>query len=1336
MPGLHFDITGDNSNFLRKLEEACNGVSTTSKKIEESGMSIEQLYGRMTSAAAGFGVALSSKEIVSNVVRIRGEFQQLEVAFNTMLGSKKQANTLMGQLVNTAAKTPFDLQGVANGAKQLLAYGTSAEDVNDTLIRLGDIAAGLSIPLNDLVWLYGTTMTQGRLFTQDLRQFQGRGIPLADELAKQFGVAKDKVGELVTAGKVGFPEVQKAIESMTNEGGKFGGLMEAQSKTITGQISNIEDAIDTMYNNIGKSSEGFINDALYGVSYLVENYEEIGKIVLELVGTYGAYKAVLITITALQRVNSAVVAQAAVEQQFAALAGHKLSNAQALAAAKTKLLTIAHQGLVRSLKAAGSALVANPYIIAAAAIAGMSLAIYKVVTAESEFDKATKRLNEANSDVEKSLASEVSKLTSLERKLSEAKRGTEEYNRIKKSIVDNYGQYHKGLDEEIERVGNLSTVYGQLVEKMRLSIGQRKFEAFFKAEQENLDKVIGEKLDKAYDTLIEKYGNDKGAKLYQQVFDYAIRGTSMSADTWKQLGEATFNEWGFNNSPVGFAVRGVSSLVGDMNQVTQASSKALDDFKVKYQMTEQDIENILSGSSISEGNIDLSTISKEISDAIKKMATLKQELADLRSGKTTVEAGKTVQSVIEEKTKELKATEDALSILTGKDKSSDKKLDDEQKKQLEKQKSINKELLDLRLKNQQEEINLMADGAEKKIAQINLDYDNEIAAILAKEKEWKDAQGGKLTKEQTKEVHFALTAAWVKREKSTGLVSNEQLELEKRMMNEYLAAYGDYQEKRKAITEKYNDLIAKATTEGERLSLGEEMKKALATADDEAQKKTSVITRLFSDMSKKTAKDIRAIADEAEDFLSFLENGEYSSDNAFGISKEQFDILRKSPDQLKYIKDEIANVNKEADQCETSFNKVSNGLKKVFSAGDDTKALKEGLEDINQGMNEIIQSGQFLADTFSKLGDSFGGAFSGIADGLNVVMGAMSSAMDGAKAGAMFGPIGSAAGAAIGVVTSLAGAIAKIHDKKNEKRIERLQSQIETLDKSYEALDKAINKAYSNDASNLIDQQNKLLEQQKVLIQNQIKEEQDKKKTDNDRIKDWQNQIDEINNAIADNKEAGKDAIFGSDIKSAIEDFANAYADAWSAGEDKAESAKDLVKKMVKNMIQESIKAAASDPMKAIREKLLEFWADDYISDWEQDYLDKEAQKLVDDLDKQFGWADKYMKDEEKKKDGVSGQLQAAMTEGTASQLVGLWNSTAIDMRELKLIYTKTGETVSSILSDVRDIVKQNVLIEQNTRRGADNTDGLIDELQAGFSSLDRRLSNIERNTKTSNSRG
>jgi tape measure domain-containing protein len=153
------------------------------------------------------------KDFITHVATVRGEFQQLEIAFKTMLGSAGQADVLMTQLVKTAATTPFGLKDIGQAAKQLLAYGVAANDVNSTLIRLGDIAAGLSIPINDLAYLYGTTMVQGRLYTQDLNQFLGRGIPLMEELAKQFGVAENQVKQLVEDGKVGFPEVQKALRT-------------------------------------------------------------------------------------------------------------------------------------------------------------------------------------------------------------------------------------------------------------------------------------------------------------------------------------------------------------------------------------------------------------------------------------------------------------------------------------------------------------------------------------------------------------------------------------------------------------------------------------------------------------------------------------------------------------------------------------------------------------------------------------------------------------------------------------------------------------------------------------------------------------------------------------------------------------------------------------------------------------------------------------------------------------------------------------------------------------------------------------------------------------------
>ena len=641
-------------------------------------------------------------------------------------------------------------------------------------------------------------------------------------------------------------------------------------------------------------------------------------------------------------------------------------------------------------------------------------------------------------------------------------------------------------------------------------------------------------------------------------------------------------------------------------------------------------------------------------------------------------------------------------------------------KELEKQKKLQKELLSLRCQNQQSEIDLMKEGSDKKIAQLNLDYDRELDTIRAREKEWREAQGGKLTKEQTIEIRMAKVNAGAKLGNATSDVIHEQIEAEERAMNEYLKEYGSYLEKRQAITELYNEKIAKATTEGERLSLAEGMKKELADVDNEAQKSTSIITRLFDDMSKKNITSIRAIADEAEKFLSFLERGEYSSDNSFGITKEQFDVLRKSPDQLKAIKDEIANVRREADQMETSFNKVSNGLKKVFTSESDAKKLKEGLAEIEEGMSEIMQTGQFLSDTFSKLGDSFGGVFGGIAEGFSVAMDTVSSAMNGAKAGSMFGPIGASAGAAIGVVTSLAGSIAKIHDKKNEKRIQRLQDQIDTLDKSYEKLDKSIQKAYSNDASRLIDQQNKLLEQQKVLIQQQIREEQDKKNTDKDRIKEWQSQIDEINEAIADNKEKAKDAIFGEDLKSAIDNFANAHAEAWASGEDRAESAKDTVKKMMRQMVTESIKAAteSSGAMEKIRDKLKEFYADNVLSGWEQDYIYNMAEELQKEIDRQFGWADSLMKDKveepEKEEDISENTLKGAYAKASQESIDLLAGQTGAvrvlleDIRgsmqpireQMRLIY----DMQSRGWEEVKAIRELSDKVEKNTDRIAENT--------------------------------
>lgn len=276
------------------MSEASQGIARETESLDSQVASFAKNaagYIQGTLIAGGFG------SLVKKIVETRSEFQSLEIAFETMLGSTERASNLMNQLTQTAAKTPFDLQSLSNGAKQLMAYGIAAEDVNEILVKLGDIAAGMSLPLDRLVYLYGTTMVQGRMYTQDLRQFMGSGIPLAEELAKQFGVAKEEVGELVTAGKVTADVFSKALLSMASEGGQFFNLMDKQSSSLQGKISNLGDAWDIAMNEYGKSLQGVAGSAIDSVTTIVENLDKVVDGLKIAAATYGVYKASLIAVS-------------------------------------------------------------------------------------------------------------------------------------------------------------------------------------------------------------------------------------------------------------------------------------------------------------------------------------------------------------------------------------------------------------------------------------------------------------------------------------------------------------------------------------------------------------------------------------------------------------------------------------------------------------------------------------------------------------------------------------------------------------------------------------------------------------------------------------------------------------------------------------------------------------------------------------------------------------------------------------------------------------------------------------------------------------------------------
>ena len=242
--------------YRKDIEEVKSSMHKVTGVVEtETGKMNDSFKLMGTSMVAYFGFD-AIKQLGQELLTVRGEFEQLSIAFETMLGSKAKADELMAKIAKLAATTPFSLTEVASGAKQLIAYGESSTTVTNTLKRLGDVASGVSTDIGGLVAVYGKAMTKGKADTEIVNQFAERGVPIYRELASIFQVTTAEIPKMIEQGKVGFPQLQQVIKNLTDEGGMFFNLMDKQSASITGMISNLGDAFDQMFNQIGEEKPG------------------------------------------------------------------------------------------------------------------------------------------------------------------------------------------------------------------------------------------------------------------------------------------------------------------------------------------------------------------------------------------------------------------------------------------------------------------------------------------------------------------------------------------------------------------------------------------------------------------------------------------------------------------------------------------------------------------------------------------------------------------------------------------------------------------------------------------------------------------------------------------------------------------------------------------------------------------------------------------------------------------------------------------------------------------------------------------------------------------------
>ncbi|MGV4479067.1 tape measure protein [Ornithobacterium rhinotracheale] len=414
---------------IKALEAKIQGVSNTA--VRET----QKMDNGFKNLALSIGAYFSGRMLLGltqEIINVRGEFQKTEIALETMIGSSEKAKALLDNMVKLAAKTPFSLQDITEGTKQLLAFKVPADEVVDTLTRLGNIAAGLSIPLGRIQLVFGQVRAKGKLMGDDLRQFTEAGIPMVAELAKKFGVAEKAIYEMVSAGKVGFNDVKDVLFAMTNEGGMFFNLMEKQSQSLSGKISNLQDSITQMFNEIGESNEGLLNTGIDGISYIVEHYQALIDILEGLVITYGVSKSALILYNVVQKENIVLT-------RLQAISNINLNSVQKLGIIATMRLRQAQQAL-------NATMLANPYVLTAALLTSLIYVMIKYANTTSIAEKAQAKLKEqekARMDALEELKSKTQALTAV---LND--KNATEYQQVKayKELIALYPELGKQMD--------------------------------------------------------------------------------------------------------------------------------------------------------------------------------------------------------------------------------------------------------------------------------------------------------------------------------------------------------------------------------------------------------------------------------------------------------------------------------------------------------------------------------------------------------------------------------------------------------------------------------------------------------------------------------------------------------------------------------------------------------------------------------------------------------------------------------------------------------------------------------------------------------------------------
>jgi TP901 family phage tail tape measure protein len=1042
------------------------------------------------------------------------------------------------------------------------------------------------------------------------------------------------------------------------------------------------------------------------------------------------------------------------------------------------------------------AISANKYMLIAAAIAAVAVAIYKLCTYQTEAEKRQKRLNDAFNKCQGEIAAESVKIDVLFDRLRKAKKGTDEFRDAKKDILDQYGNYLNSLSNEVSSLQDVEAAYRAVKDAAEQAARARAMDAYVKQEGDNYAEDYAKRYDKIYNYIKKKKGQ-AFADAHKKTINDVISGKSnWTQDFLSQFDEVRAVYMGQYAPAQTYTHNELKSLTAQARRGKADYEKTVEDARARFGITDEPkpqkddglhrdhkTKEVIQDYAYWEHERDnaeralkaMKSTELASSDAIQlkaKITEANQKLAEYdnasRAGKKS-DSGKTQA---EKDSEAAQAEQDRL------------KLEADQARERE------RATKDGEFAVREARINAMAESGDKVLVQQQLEferqqeethreYEDAILAEVEYQKSLFDAQEEANAKNAAahgndhyaKKVFDPKSIGVSYDDKGTPSVdasalvnadgtetfftqlktrydgildymktayANTIAQAETEAMTEYLAQWGDYAQKRAAIIAKAEQDKKKATTDGERAAIDKQKDKDIADLDLTEFKKTSGWNKAFKNLDNVASSSLTALKKKMQDYIKTHKDltperieelndsierldSEVNDRNPFAaLSTSLSDLVtankRVKPAQEAYNKALKDGTDAEKEQAEATLNAAKDLKQKALN--DMTKAMQGAISQMQEYIGVATAMTEMLAAFGIEIPPELAGFISGLGD-----------ALSGLESIDLTRPMSIITGA-FKAVAGIGKAIGSLfnHDDRKEKNIQKMQKEIDKLQNSYDRLGKNIDKVYSKDASKIINQQNTMLRQQQQLIRNQIAEEKSKKHTDNDKIAQWEQQLSDIEDTINDNKVALVDAIMGEDVKSAINNFADAYASMFDQGISKTKASKDLIKQMIKNMIMEAMKADISEPMERLREMMMGFFSNDKIEDWEKEALEREGEKIMNDLSEKYSWADSFFEDSNSQSGGSRGGF-TAMSQDTADELNGRFTAIQMDSAAIR---NAVGDMNASLLEvrvsvtearrtqdELRDI---SLIAIDHLETIARNTNELYE--------MNERLDKIERNTR------